>query len=226
MCTHSNCKFWNTATLPHLATFTTFSVISYASFNYQLPSIFRCTFVAPIYFKLKVIYCVFPAEIEVNQIGTRLVILSSTKLKEDVMKRVMRAATTTLAAILIFAFTATSQTNEREGKTYNHQRNFKELEYSLQSEIPGIVESTIYTVVLYKNRFPDLDYSRLQSGLDEVARDNGDVAISYKARLASTYLTYSTNIQITPVSPALDHEYLFRQIAEQLEQKLLAAHID
>jgi chemotaxis response regulator CheB len=96
----------------------------------------------------------------------------------------------------------------------------------LQSEIPGIVESTIYTVVLYKNRFPDLDYSRLQSGLDEVARDNGDVAISYKARLASTYLTYSTNIQITPVSPALDHEYLFRQIAEQLEQKLLAAHID
>ena len=142
------------------------------------------------------------------------------------MKIGTRAATTTLAAIVIFAFTATSQTSEPESRTFNHQRNFKEFDYSLQSEIPGIVESTIYTVIEYKNRFPELDYSRLGSELDEVARDNKDVAISYKARLASMYLTYSSNIQITPVSPALDHEYLFRQIAEQLEQKLLAAHID
>ena len=142
------------------------------------------------------------------------------------MNRGMRAATTTLAAVLIFAFTATSQTSAPEGRTFNHQRNFKEFDYSLQSEIPGIVESTIYTVVLYKNIFPDLDYSHLQNGLDQVARDNKDVAISYKARLASMYLTYSSNIQISPVSPALDHEYLFRQIAEQLEKKLLAAHID
>lgn len=141
------------------------------------------------------------------------------------MKKSTRAATT-LAAILVFAFTATSQTSEFEGRTYSHQRNFKEFQYSLESDIPGIVESTIYTVVEYKNLFRDLDYSRLQSELDQVARDNKDVAISYKARLASMYLTYSANIQITPVSPALDHEYLFRQIAEQLEQKLLAAHID
>jgi hypothetical protein len=158
--------------------------------------------------------------------GTRLVTISSTKTKEDIMKRGMRAATTTLAAILILAFTATSQTSEVEGRQYNHQRNFKVFENSLQSEIPGIVESTIYTVVLYKNRFPDLDYSGLERGLDRVARENSDVSISYKARLASTYLNYSTNINITPVSPAFDHEYLFRQIAEQLEQKLLAAHID
>jgi hypothetical protein len=142
------------------------------------------------------------------------------------MKRGMRAATTTIAAVLIFAFTVSAQTNGAESRKFNHERTFKVFASSLQSEIPGIVESTIYTVVLYKNRFPDLDYSRLGSELDQVARDNRDVAISYKARLASMYLTYSANIQITPVSPALDHEYLFRQIAEQLEQKLLAAHID
>jgi hypothetical protein len=142
------------------------------------------------------------------------------------MKRGMKAASITLAAVLVFAITATSQTKEPEGRTFNHPRNFKEFDYSLQSEIPGIVESTIYTVVLYKNRFPDLDYSHLQSGLDRVARENKDVSISYKARLASTYLNYSANINITPESPAFDHEYLFRQIAEQLEQKLLAAHID
>jgi hypothetical protein len=142
------------------------------------------------------------------------------------MKRSMRAASITLAAVVVFAITATSQTNEPEGRTFNHPRNFKEFDYSLQSEIPGIVESTIYTVVLYKNRFPDLDYSHLQNELDQVARENKDIAISYKARLASIYLNYSANINITPASPAVDHEYLFRQIAEQLEQKLLAAHID
>jgi hypothetical protein len=142
------------------------------------------------------------------------------------MKTGIRAATTTLAAVLIFAFTGSAQTNGTESRSLNHERTFKVFETSLQSDIPGIVESTIYTVVLYKNRFPDLDYSRLGNELDEVARDNKDVAISYKARLASMYLTYSSNIQITPVSPAVDHEYLFRQIAEQLEQKLLAAHID
>lgn len=142
------------------------------------------------------------------------------------MKRSMRAASITFAAILVFAITATSQTKEPEGRTFNHPRNFKEFDYSLQSEVPGIVESTIYTVVLYKNRFPGLDYSRIQNGLDEVARDNKDAAMSYKARLASMYLTYSADIKITPASPAFDHEYLFRQIAEQLEQKLLAAHID
>ena len=108
------------------------------------------------------------------------------------MKIGIRAATTTLAAILIFAFSAASQTNELEGRKFNHQRNFKVFESSLQSDIPGIVESTIYTVVEYKNRFPDLNYSRLGNELDEVARDNKDVAISYKARLASMYLTYRT----------------------------------
>ena len=72
------------------------------------------------------------------------------------MKRSMRAASITFAAILVFAITATSQTNEPEGRTFNHQRGtLKNLISSLQSEIPGIVESTIYTVVLYKNRFPE-----------------------------------------------------------------------
>jgi len=137
------------------------------------------------------------------------------------MKTRARAAMT-MAAIFVFAFTAISQTTEGEGRTFNHQRNFKEFESSLKSEIPGIVESTIYTVVLYKNLFPVLNYSHLQNELDQVARENSDVSISYKARLASTYLNYSNNITITPVSPASDHEYLFRQIAEQLEQKLLA----
>jgi len=137
------------------------------------------------------------------------------------MKKTVRAAAT-LAAIFIFAFTALSQTTDVRGTTFNHQRNFKEFEYSLQSDIPGIVESTIYTVVLYKNLFPALNYSHLQEELDQVARANNDVSIGYKARLASTYLNYSNNIIITPVSPATDHEYLFRQIAEQLEQKLLA----
>ncbi|MGA7161594.1 MAG: hypothetical protein WBZ48_11370 [Bacteroidota bacterium] len=142
------------------------------------------------------------------------------------MKTNTSAAAITMVAILIFTFTATSQTISAEGRKFNHERDFQVFQSSLQSDIPGIVESTIYTVVEYKNLFPNLDYSGLQRSLDQVARENSDVSIGYKARLASTYLNYSSNVNITPVSPALDHEYLFRQIAEQLEQKLLAAHIE
>ncbi len=53
------------------------------------------------------------------------------------MKQITKAATTTLAAILVFAFTATAQTNELEGKPYNHERNFKELEYLAPERNPG-----------------------------------------------------------------------------------------
>ena len=62
------------------------------------------------------------------------------------------------------------------------------------------------------------------STLNQVALDNKDSSISYKARLASLYLSYSAGIEITPVVHALDHEYLFRQISKQLEQKFLASH--
>ena len=94
---------------------------------------------------------------------------------------------------------------------------------SLKSNVPGIVESTIYNVVVYKKYFPEKDYSKVLSVLNSVARENENPAIRYKAYLAEMYLNSGSRIDIKPTTPALEHEYIFIQIADQLEKNLLVA---
>jgi hypothetical protein len=94
---------------------------------------------------------------------------------------------------------------------------------SLKSDIPGIVESTIYNVVVFKKYYPEKDYARIGNILNSVARENEDPSIRYKAYLAEMYLNSAAKVDIKPESPAQDHEYIFIQIADQLEKKLLVA---
>jgi len=84
------------------------------------------------------------------------------------------------------------------------------------------VESSIYVVVLYKNRFPELNYSQLEDALQRVAGESHDSSISYKAQLAYMYLSHGSVIELTPMQNPNSHDYLFKQISEQLEQKFLA----
>ncbi len=128
--------------------------------------------------------------------------------------------------ILIIASGAMARPDKVEKHGMNQELVMKNFECSLQMEkFPGIVESTVYNVVIYKNRFPDLDYTRIASRLQRVAEDNQDSSISYKARLAYMYLSYSSTIDLTPEYATTNHhEYIFKQISEQLAQKFLASH--
>ena len=91
-----------------------------------------------------------------------------------------------------------------------------------RSDAPGIVEGALYDAVEAKNAYPDLDYSKLSKAIDRLGKESSDPAISYKAYLVSMYLSHSSEIQVTPISGAEYHEYLFKQIADQLEAKFLA----
>lgn len=124
--------------------------------------------------------------------------------------------------ILAFTFTAWAQTNEK--KTPNHERVLKVFSTSLEHEIPGIVESTIYNVVSYKKYYPNLDYSKINYLLSEIARENESAIIRYKAQLASMYLSEASTIEISPVPGSETQEYLFKQIAQELEKKLLVSN--
>jgi len=133
------------------------------------------------------------------------------------------AATAALALIIVSGAAAQPVTAERKG--VKPELIMKNFENSLQwSEYPGIVEGTVYNIVIYKNRFPGLDYSDLAESLQRVAEDSKDLAISYKAQLAYIYLTNSSKIGLTLEQTSPSHEYVFKQISEQLEQKLLASH--
>jgi hypothetical protein len=143
------------------------------------------------------------------------------------MSRAKRNLITVVFATVATAIILSSNAVGGEQPIYNHERVFENFESSLKrNDVPGIVESTIYTVVEYKNKFPELDYSKIISMLDRVSRDNNSSSIRYKAQLASMYLSDSDGIEVTPVRGAFDHEYLFKQIADQLEKKFLASHIE
>lgn len=139
------------------------------------------------------------------------------------MKKYLRRSLATAFVLLLAASGAIAQTNTNEGYKFNQKRTFVALETCLQnSKVPGFVESALYTVAECKNRYPDLNYSPIIDIVQKIAKDNSDASLRYKAYLVSMYLTHGSDIQLTPVMNAMNHQYLFMQIARQLEQKYLA----
>lgn len=106
----------------------------------------------------------------------------------------------------------------------DYQRIIKISQSSLENDVPGIVEGSIYNVILLKKYYPNADYSEIIEKLNKISDSFPVASIKYKAHLASMYLTMSNGIDIHPLSNVYDHEYLFKQIAEQLETKLLVAN--
>ncbi len=138
------------------------------------------------------------------------------------MKRVKIFLLTGLLAASMFSVTTFAK-----GGNYNRSNAFYHkiiqiLPVSLNSKIPGIVESTIYNIVELKNYYPAGNYSKIVDDLNKVSQDNPDPVLRYKAHLAILYLTLS-NIEVQPERNAETHDYIFKQIANQLENKLLVS---
>ena len=103
------------------------------------------------------------------------------------------------------------------------EKAFKTIPSSLESNIPGIVESTIYNTIVIKNYYPEGNYSDIIDKLNEISKENADPAIRIKAHLASIYLNSNNIITVEPKHNAFDHEYIFRQITQQLDNKFLVS---
>jgi hypothetical protein len=143
------------------------------------------------------------------------------------MKTYLKSLLTATFVILAAAATANAQESNTNMKAFDQNLAFEQFENSLQrSDYPGIVESTLYTVVQCKDRFPEFDYSQLRDAVNEVTKKDGDMSLAYKAYLVSMYLSHSSDIQVTPFEYSNDHDQLFKQIADQLEAKFLAFNSD
>jgi hypothetical protein len=136
----------------------------------------------------------------------------------------MKKISYTLLLTLTFAvavFSGSSFAEEKKAaKKSVVERAFEVFPPSLNSDYQGIVESTIYNVILLKKYYPNENYSSFVKKLNEIAEENTDPSIRYKAHLASIYLTFSDKIQIEPKEHVFEREYLFKQITDQLENKL------
>lgn len=129
------------------------------------------------------------------------------------------------AIILVTALTSVSaasgQSKEERYAKYDFNKLMNVFDGSLRSDIPGIVESTIYNLVEYKSYFPDRDYSRFVRELNDLSRSETDSTIAYKASLASMYLAYGSRIEDKSVFSPYEHETAFEQVADQLAKKFL-----
>ena len=130
--------------------------------------------------------------------------------------------------LVVFAVLTFTATNFGEQKTSALRRKMIEnamqvFPSSLNLAVPGVVESTIYNIVLVKNYYPNENYSKIIKALNKVAQSDDDPSIRFKAHLALIYLTDGSNIELKPIHDTYDHEYIFKQISEQLEKKLLVA---
>ncbi len=146
------------------------------------------------------------------------------------MRTYLKHLTAVTFIVFAVAFSAVARESNAVEETFIQNHALEMLEMDLhRSDVPGIVKSAIYTIVECKNSFPDLDYSRLLSTLNKVANKSDKQSIGYEAQLASMYLSHSSDIWIVQIPDAEHHEYLFKQIADQLgqlEQKLLARQSD
>lgn len=148
--------------------------------------------------------------------------LLTNMLGENMKKVVFNLVLVVLTVVTI------SATNFGEQKTSALSKKMieialQEFPSSLNLAVPGVVESTIYNIVLVKNYFPDEDYSKIIKALNKVAQSDDNPSIRFKAHLALIYLTYGSNIELKPIHDTYDHEYIFKQLSEQLEKKLLVA---
>ena len=133
-----------------------------------------------------------------------------------------RLAGTALVAFAI-AFSANAQESHPAKEAFIKKYSLEMFGISLQAkEYPGVVEGTLYNIIECKNLFPEVDYSDLVAPINKLAEEPNDLIIGYKASLVGLYLAHSSEFHITPMRGAQDHEYLFKQIADQLEQKLVA----
>jgi hypothetical protein len=132
-------------------------------------------------------------------------------------------ASSVFALVLALVSIAGAQTPEKSNANTSFPTLLKSFQLSLKSDVPGIVESTIYNLVQCKSVFPDRDYSKFNRTLDEIAGRTDDAKIAYKATLAKLYLMYGAQFQDPTVFDYTDHEKAFQQVADQLATNLLVS---
>ena len=144
------------------------------------------------------------------------------------MKNKIKLAAVLITSVILSSFNLYGQNDEMPTpKQTILDKAYKVCPASLDSDIQGIVESSIYNVILLKKYYPTADYSSIIDRLNEISEKNTDPSIRFKAHLASTYLSFSSLINVQPKTHKMyeiDPEYIYKQITDQLENKLFVSN--
>jgi hypothetical protein len=107
---------------------------------------------------------------------------------------------------------------------YEHQaeKAFGVIPALLDSKVQGIVESAIYTAIEVRKYYPSADYTDMIGKLNRIAEANPDPSTRAKAYLAGICLSSSDIMEVEPDHGSYEHDYIYKQITEQLENQVLA----
>lgn len=124
----------------------------------------------------------------------------------------------------VFLFIVFSSNTNVHGNKVVSKKLIAEKAYQvIPSSLNSIVESTIFNLIEIKKYYPSGNYTDIIEELNEIAQTYPDTTIRIKAYLATIYLSSSNIIDVQPMENYYEHDYLFRQIAQQLENKLLVS---
>ncbi len=130
-----------------------------------------------------------------------------------------------VVATFVFVTSAFAQPGAVERQKSLQTLTMENFRHSLTSKYQGVVEGTIFDVVLYRKDYPQLDYDKIIDRLNDLAVTSKVPLVRYKAHLASMYFSAVDQINLVPAQDPWDQDAMFRQIAEQLEKNLLSSNL-
>ncbi len=140
------------------------------------------------------------------------------------MKTYIEHLATVTIILLAVSFSANAKELQFVNKSSLRKTGLEMLKMDLRRHRdPGVVEGALYATIECKGRYPDLHYSRLLRAVNRVANQNDNASIGYMAQLTSMYLQHSSEFRLRVNPAAQNYNYLFKQIANQLEHKLLVS---
>ena len=125
---------------------------------------------------------------------------------------------TTILMISLLTLNLNAQTFDKERKEAAYENCY----HSLKSENLGVIESAIFVSLQFKNRFPEMNTKKMVTVLADLATNSDSPRISYKAQLAMLYFKNSAWFEKVEVKTILDEQKTFEQIAETLNNSILA----
>lgn len=109
----------------------------------------------------------------------------------------------------VFAQTYSQQKMDRIKKMYD---------VAMNSDVPGLVESGIYQVILMKHFYPEQNFSDLIETIDQLSLDGKTLQIRYKAQLASIYLKNSAEFSDIRLESVPDPVPFFKLLSARVEE--------
>ena len=137
----------------------------------------------------------------------------------------LKNLTILMIALLSLVPAAFSKVDSTGNEKVDHSKLFRAYDACLSSDNVGVSESAVFIMIQYKERYPELDYSKILRTLASLERTAGDPTLGYKAHLVSMYLKYGSEMHITLPESREDHETVYRVIAQQLENKFLTSNL-